>query len=33
MSLKVTFSKSITFTVIHEYGKGAVRYIEIKTVF
>ena len=28
MSLRVTFSNSINFTVIHEYGKDAVRDIE-----
>ena len=28
MSLKAAFSNSITFIVIHEYGKGAVRDIE-----
>ena len=28
MSLRVTFSKPITLTVIDEYGEGAVRDIE-----
>ena len=30
MSLRKTFSNSIIFNVIHEYGKGAV--VEIETV-
>ena len=31
MSVRVTFSNAITFTVINEYGKGAV--VQIETVF
>ena len=31
MSLRETLSNSITFTLINEYGKGAV--VEIETVF
>ena len=31
MSLRETFSKSITSTVINEYGKGSV--VEIEAVF
>ena len=31
MSLKVTFSKSITFTLINEYDKGSA--VDIESVF
>ena len=31
MSLKETFSKAITFTVINKYGEGAI--VQIGTVF